>query len=190
MNKLFAIIFIAAISFLVFTGRSELASNSLLEIPLEGIKLVINTSASVMLFSGLLQVAYDCGIIKHLTSFLRNPMSHLFLSLNNEDIDINNEDIDIISLNLLCNFLGINGAATSAGLKAMESLVAKKDYNAIITFLTLNASGFCLLPQGILAIRGSYINNAFDIILPSFLLSLLAFIITICLNKVLVKYDK
>ncbi len=183
MNKLFAIIFIAAISFLVFTGRSELASNSLLEIPLEGIKLVINTSASVMLFSGLLQVAYDCGIIKHLTSFLRNPMSHLFLSLNNEDIDI-------ISLNLLCNFLGINGAATSAGLKAMESLVAKKDYNAIITFLTLNASGFCLLPQGILAIRGSYINNAFDIILPSFLLSLLAFIITICLNKVLVKYDK
>ncbi|MBS1476709.1 MAG: hypothetical protein HP024_02025 [Acholeplasmatales bacterium] len=183
MNKLFAIIFIAAISFLVFTGRSELASNSLLEIPLEGIKLVINTSASVMLFSGLLQVAYDCGIIKHLTSFLRNPMSHLFLSLNNDDIDI-------ISLNLLCNFLGINGAATSAGLKAMESLVAKKDYNAIITFLTLNASGFCLLPQGILAIRGSYINNAFDIILPSFLLSLLAFIITICLNKVLVKYDK
>ena len=87
MNKLFAIIFIAAISFLVFTGRSELASNSLLEIPLEGIKLVINTSASVMLFSGLLQVAYDCGIIKHLTSFLRNPMSHLFLSLNNDDID-------------------------------------------------------------------------------------------------------
>lgn len=183
MNKLFAIIFIAAISFLVFTGRSELASNSLLEIPLEGIKLVINTSASVMLFSGLLQVAYDCGIIKHLTSFLRNPMSRLFLSLNNDDIDI-------ISLNLLCNFLGINGAATSAGLKTMESLVAKKDYNAIITFLTLNASGFCLLPQGILAIRGSYINNAFDIILPSFLLSLLAFIITICLNKVLVKYDK
>ena len=109
-------------------------------------------------------------------------MSRLFLSLNNDDIDI-------ISLNLLCNFLGINGA-TSAGLKAMESLVAKKDYNAIITFLTLNASGFCLLPQGILAIRGSYINNAFDIILPSFLLSLLAFIITICLNKVLVKYDK
>lgn len=60
----------------------------------------------------------------------------------------------------------------------------------IITFLTLNASGFCLIPQGIISIRGTYIDNAFDIILPSFLLSMFAFFTTIVLNKVLIKYDK
>ena len=86
--------------------------------------------------------------------------------------------------------MGINGAATTAGLKTMESLSKKEEYKAIITFLTLNASGFCLIPQGIISIRGTYIDNAFDIILPSFLLSMFAFFTTIVLNKVLIKYEK
>lgn len=183
VNKLFAIIFIVAISFFVFTGRSAEASNALLEIPLEGIKLIVNTSAGIMLFSGLLKVADDSGLIKSLTRFLNKPMSFLFPTLQDNDIDL-------ISLNLICNFLGINGAATTAGLKAMESLSKKEEYKAIITFLTLNASGFCLIPQGIISIRGTYIDNAFDIILPSFLLSMFAFFHTIILNKVLIKYDK
>ena len=46
------------------------------------------------------------------------------------------------------------------------------------------------MPQGIISIRGTYIDNAFDIILPSFLLSMFAFFTTIVLNKVLIKYDK
>ena len=177
VNKIFPIIFITALSFFLITRRSAEASNALLEIPLEGIKLFISTSASIMLFSGLLNVANDSGLIRYLTKFLSKPMSSLFPSLNDDDVDL-------ISLNLICNFLGINGAATIAGLKAMESLSKKEEYKAIITFLTLNASGLCLIPQGIIAIRGNYTNNAFDIILPSFLLSILAFILTIIFNKV------
>ena len=183
MNKLFAIIFIVALSFFVFTRRSAEASNALLEIPLEGIKLIVSTSAGIMLFSGLLKVADDSGLIKLLTRFLNKPMSFLFPTLQDNDIDL-------ISLNLICNFLGINGAATTAGLKTMESLSKKEEYKAIITFLTINASGFCLIPQGIISIRGTYIDNAFDIILPSFLLSMFAFFTTIVLNKVFNKYDK
>lgn len=78
MNKLFAIIFIIALLFFILTRRSAEASNALLEIPLEGIKLIVSTSAGIMLFSGLLKVADDSGLIKLLTRFLNKPMSFLF----------------------------------------------------------------------------------------------------------------
>lgn len=50
-----------------------------------------------MLFSGLLKVADDSGLIKLLTRFLNKPMSFLFPTLQDNDIDL-------ISLNLICNF--------------------------------------------------------------------------------------
>lgn len=88
MNKLFAIIFIIALLFFILTRRSAEASNALLEIPLEGIKLIVSTSAGIMLFSGLLKVADDSGLIKLLTRFLNKPMSFLFPTLQDNDIDL------------------------------------------------------------------------------------------------------
>lgn len=135
-----------------------------------------------MLFSGLIEVAKDSNIINILTKFINKPLKLLF---NNLEDDI----LSDISLNLTCNFLGMSGASTSSGLCALNKLKENGYNNEIITFITLNASGFCLIPQTVLSIRSSYISNSFDIILPTFLLSLTSFILTIILNKLLVRYD-
>ena len=65
MNKLFAIIFIVALSFFVFTRRSAEASNALLEIPLEGIKLIVSTSAGIMLFQASLRWQMIQGLLNY-----------------------------------------------------------------------------------------------------------------------------
>ncbi len=135
-----------------------------------------------MLFSGLIEVAKDANIINVLTKYINKPLKLLFENIE-EDI------LNDISLNLTCNFLGMSNASITSGLNALNKLKEQGYNNEIITFITLNASGFCLIPQSVLSIRSTYISNSFDIILPTFLLSLTSFILTIIFNKILVRYD-
>lgn len=184
INVLFIIIFLIAIIYAIITGKVSELTSTLLKLPYEAIIMILKMGAVMILFSGMLEIAKRSGFLDKITCFVSKMLKPLFPHLDDK------EALDYISLNLTCNFLGINGAATSAGIKAMEKLTHDKiKYNEITTFLTLNASGFCLIPQSIVAIRQTYIEGAYDIILPTFLVSLCCFISTIILNKVMIRYD-
>ena len=63
-------------------------------------------------------------------------------------------------MNIACNMLGLDNAATPTGLKAMQQmqeLNKKKDTatNPMIMFLVLNTSGLTIIPTTILSIRAS-----------------------------------
>ncbi|MBQ8178735.1 MAG: hypothetical protein IJ033_06070 [Clostridia bacterium] len=88
-----------------------------------------------------------------------------------------------LSLNLSTNLLGIGGASTPSGLKAMEEMTSKKNK---IMLVVINSLSIQIIPTTVVAMRAAK-GSAVDIILPSLLVTALTTVIGVVLVRVLVK---
>ena len=96
---------------------------------------------------------------------------------------------DYIALNISANILGVSGATTPMGIKAIKELDKDKnsDY-AVAMFFVVNATSVQLIPSSVLALRTSLSSaSPSDIILPTILATLLSSIVGVILVKVFVK---
>jgi spore maturation protein SpmB len=93
-------------------------------------------------------------------------------------------------MNIACNMLGLDNAATPTGLKAMaqmQELNPKKDTatNPMIMFLVLNTSGLTIIPTTILAFRSSYgAANPTDVFIPILLATTIATLAGIIITSI------
>lgn len=129
--------------------------------------LLISLFPLMILWSGIMNIANDSGLLSKFSKLLRPILSRLFPSVKNM------KALDYISSNIAANLLGLGSAATPYGLKAMEEL--DKDNNhkdvasdGMITFLVLNTSGVTIIPMTVIGMRLAYGSiNATNIIIPS-----------------------
>lgn len=119
------------------------------------------------LFMGFMAIAEKAGGIRLLSRIIGPFFSKLF-----PDIPKGHPATGHMVMNFSANLLGLDNAATPFGLKTMESLQElnpSKDTasNAQIMFLCLHASGLCLIPVSIIAVRASLNSaNPTDIFIP------------------------
>ncbi|WP_342332053.1 nucleoside recognition domain-containing protein [Pedobacter sp. FW305-3-2-15-E-R2A2] len=119
------------------------------------------------LFMGFMAIAERAGGIRLLSRIIGPFFSKLF-----PDIPKGHPATGHMVMNFSANLLGLDNAATPFGLKTMESLQElnpSKDTasNAQIMFLCLHASGLCLIPVSIIAVRASLNSaNPTDIFIP------------------------
>ncbi len=88
-----------------------------------------------------------------------------------------------LSLNLSTNLLGIGGASTPSGLKAMQEMNSKKNK---IMLVVINSLSIQLIPTTVVAMRASK-GSVIDIILPSILVTTLTTALGVVLVKIFVK---
>lgn len=96
---------------------------------------------------------------------------------------------EYISLNMSANILGMSGATTPMGIKAIGELEKHTGTEyAIAMFFVINATSVQLIPSSVLSLRSS-LNSASpsDIILPTILATLLSSLIGILLVKIFIK---
>ena len=115
--------------------------------------ICLNLTGILCLWLGLLKIAEVSG----LTKLLAKALMPLFKKILPE-IPENHPSIGSIVMNMAANILGLDNAATPAGLKAMEQLQTlnpKKETasNAQILFMVINASSVTLIPITILMYR-------------------------------------
>ncbi len=152
----------------LFTGNINIINESILTNANEALDLILNLLPTIVLWTGILKIAEESGLLDKFAKLLSPILSRLF-----PDIPKNNKALGYISSNIAANMLGLGSAATPAGLKAMNELQEinqKKDTAStpMITFLVLNTAGVTLIPTTILALRVAY-NSASpgEIILPA-----------------------
>ena len=115
--------------------------------------ICLNLTGILCLWLGLLKIAEVSG----LTKLLAKALMPLFRKILPE-IPADHPSIGSIVMNMAANILGLDNAATPAGLKAMEQLQTlnpKKDTasNAQILFMVINASAVTLIPITVLMYR-------------------------------------
>ncbi len=181
----------SGIIYSLLSGNINVINNSILTNANEALDLILDLLPVIVLWTGILKIAEDSGLLNKFAHLLSPILHKLFPSIPKD-----NKALGYISSNIAANMLGLGSAATPAGLKAMNELQKinpKKDTasSSMITFLILNTAGVTLIPTTILALRVAYNSNSpGEIILPAIIATLCSSIAGITLDYFIRKRNK
>ena len=168
MDLLWAGMLICGMIYAAFFGNLEVVTETILSSAKEAVQLGIGMAGVLAFWTGLMEIAQDCGLVDRLTRSIRPVIRFLF-----PDIPDGHRAQEYISLNMIANMLGLGGAATPAGLEAMKALEQIEEErrngrrtgrkrpkgtasNEMCTFLILNISSLQLIPVNMIAWRSQY----------------------------------
>lgn len=184
LNYIWIFMIIFGIIYGSLTGQMAEISGGVIDSSKEAVQLCITMLGVVALWTGLMEIAKESGLVAGLTRGMRPFLRFLFPRIPKE-----HPALSYISLNFIANILGLGWAATPAGLKAMEALrdlegergnpeyaqvqkeksrvragkeVLKKEAhkrsasNEMCIFLILNISSLQLIPVNMIAYRSQY----------------------------------
>lgn len=181
MNKIWLALFILSVVALCLFDPSEVLSG-LLSASNRAVTLSLSLVAIYAIWLGLFAILEKSGLSAKLSKLLSPIINKLFGKNNLSD-----ESKRYVSMNISANLLGMNGAATPLGIKAIESMQKDNKDKFRVTFpmimlVAISCSSVQLLPTsiiGMLADAGS--KNPTKIILPSIVCSVISTTITILL---------
>lgn len=190
MNYLWGGMLIVGIIYGALTGNLKDVTDAAISSSKEAVSLAVAIAGVTAMWTGLMKIAEETGLIGQMTKKMRPILRFLFPNLSSD-----HPAYGQISLNMIANFLGLGWAATPAGLKAMEELAKlNKDRDKGIastemcTFLIVNISSLQLIPVNIIAYRSQYGSvNPAAIVGPGIVATLISTAVGIVFAKVMEK---
>lgn len=150
------------------------------------VEIAVTMLGVVSMWSGILKIAEESGMVSSLAKKMTPIMNFLFPS-----IPKGHKARDYIATNFVANFLGLGWAAAPAGLLAMKELQALNQEekgrasNAMCMFLIVNMSSLQLVTMNILAYRSQYgSENPAEIIGVGIIATLITTILGVTLAKI------
>lgn len=138
-----------------------------------GFEIAIGLVGTLTLWLGLMKVGERAGAIQIVSRALAPLLKRMFPGLSPE-----HPAAGSMVLNFAANFLGLDNAATPAGLKAMKELETLNPHpgtatNHQVMFMALHAASLTMFPVSIMAIRAAAgAKNPADVFLPLLIASL------------------
>ena len=175
---------VVGIVYSFLTGNISVINESILTNGADALELMLSIFPVIVLWSGIMKIAEEAGMLRKFAKILEPILSKLFPSVSKD-----NPALGFIASNIAANMMGLGSAATPFGLKAMTELQKindKKDTAStpMITFLVLNTAGVTIIPTTIIAIRLAYNSlNPTEIIAPALISTSCS-----CLSAVLIDY--
>ena len=191
MNYIFYFLIAISIIFAVINGRLENLGNAILQGADLSVKIAFSLIGIMAFWLGIVRIAEKCGIVKFIAKLITPITKWLF-----NEIPQDNEAIGNIALSFSANALGLTNAATPIGLKVMEELQEenkdkKTASNAMCMFLAMNTAGFQIIPATVIAVlAGIGYKNPTEIIVPTLIVTSIAFLSAIIIAKLLQKVWK
>ena len=183
VNIIWFILIIVGIIYSLLTGNISSINDEIVLSGKNALNLIITMLEVTVLWTGILRIAENSGLLSKFAKLLSPILSRLFPS-----VPKGHPSLDYISSNVAANMMGLGSAATPFGLKAMKELQQinnnkKQASDAMITFLVLNTSGVTIIPTTVIALRMSYNSaNPSEIIITCILATLLSSIAGLSLD--------
>lgn len=117
LNMIWAMMILLAVVFGACTGRMSAVTNAALDSAGEAVSLCITMAGVVALWTGLMEIARQAGLVERLTRGISPFLTFLFPRIPKK-----HPAREYIATNIIANVLGLGWACTPAGLKAMEEL--------------------------------------------------------------------
>ena len=181
MNKIWIFLFtITIIALCLFDPGRVLTS--MISASNNAVTLSFSLCAIYAVWMGLFTILEKSGLSEKLSKLL-SPIINKLFGKNN----LSKESREFVCMNISANLLGMSGAATPLGIKAIESMQKDNPNKNSVTFpmimlVAISCSSVQLLPTsiiGMLANAGSI--NPTKIILPSILSSIISTTLAILL---------
>ena len=186
MNYIF--IFLILISFIcaLINGTMAQVIDEILKSSQKAVEISLGLIGIMGFWLGIVNIAQKSGLMELFSKLIKKPLIKLF-----PDLKENPEAISNVALNISANALGLANAATPFGIKAMENMQEKnknKEYatNSMCTFLAINTAGFQIVPAVVIAILSANgMENPTQIIIPTLIVTSIAFISALVFSKLL-----
>lgn len=185
MNYIFYLLIISSIIIAAFNGKIDAVVNSIMTSAELSVKIAFSLIGIMAFWLGIMRIAQKSGLIDFISKMIRPITSFLF-----NELPPKSPAIGDIAMNFTANAFGLSNAATPFGLKAMNELQKEnpqKDTatNSMCLFLGMNTAGFQLIPTTVLAVLvGIGYKNPTEIILPTLIVTSIAFTFAIILSKI------
>lgn len=191
MNYIF--IFLILISFLcaIINGTMSEVMDAILKSSQKAVEISLSLIGIMAFWLGIVNIAKTSGLMEKFSKLIKKPLLKIFPDLKDNESAIGN-----IALNISANALGLMNAATPFGIKAMEDMQEKNKNkqeatNSMCTFLAINTAGFQIVPAVVIAIlSASGMSNPTQIIIPTLIVTTIAFISALIFSKVLERVFK
>lgn len=160
MNLIFTVIFVLSAAVMIINAPSDFLP-AILDGGMNAAKTCLTLFCIYVVWMGLSAVAEDARLTEKAAKLLSKPCGKLFNTQNPAALKN-------ITMNISCNLLGIGGAATPYGVKAIDAL--EKDGNEFAQNLLfiINATSIQLIPTTVIALRAAAGSLApHDIAVPS-----------------------
>lgn len=150
---IWAFLILVGLSFCLITGNVISLNDTILTSANSGLKMMMDLLPIIVLWTGIMKIAEDSGMLNKISKLLYPLLSKLFPGVPKD-----NPSLGYIASNIAANAMGLGSAATPFGLKAMnelQKLNPKKDTatKPMITFLILNTSGVTIVPTTTITLR-------------------------------------
>ena len=184
MNKIWVFMIIISVIIGMFQGLAPEMVNSIFDSTKSATENCINIVGMICLWSGIMKVAEECGIVNKLSKVVSPVLNILFPKLNKDS-----EARGAIAINMTANLLGLGNVATPLGLSAIEKMQEDnpdKDTltNEMMMLIVINTASIQLIPTSIIALRVAHgSSNPVIVVVPILVASLASVIAGILLVK-------
>ena len=191
MNYIFYFLIVISIIVGAINGKLQEVTNAVMDGAELSVKVAFSLIGIMAFWLGIMRIAQKSGIIDWIAKVIKPITKVLF-----NEIPPESDAVGDIAMNFTANAFGLSNAATPFGLKAMEELQnVNKDKtsasNSMCLLLGMNTAGFQLIPTTVLAVLvGIGYKNPTEIIVPTLLVTTIAFVSAIILSKIFQKIWK
>lgn len=174
MNKVWLLILTLSICVLVFIDPSGVLAG-LTSAANRAVKLSFELCAIYAIWIGIFSILEQTGVTKWLSKIL-SPLINLIFGKKN----LSPESRNYVSMSISANMLGMGGAATPLGIKAIESMNKDNPDKTTVTYpmtmmIVLSCTVLQFLPTSIMGLMSSAgSKNPASIVFPSILASILS----------------
>ncbi len=180
MNYIFLFLIGVSVIAGLINGKIGNVTTAMLDSCDVAVKVAFSLIGIMAFWLGIMRIAEKSGFVKFLSKLI-----YPFAKLLFKDVKNDSPVLGDITMSISANALGLTNAATPIGLKVMKELQEEnpdKDTatDSMCMFLGMNTAGFQLIPATVIAIlAGLGCNNPTKIILPTLIVTTLAFITAI-----------
>ena len=187
MNYLWGGMIVIGLIFGAFHGGFASITEAVVDSAKEATNLAIAMAGVVAMWTGLMEIAQETGMLTVCAKRLRPLLKFLFPGLPQES-----RANELIATNFIANIFGLGWAATPAGLEAMQELqVHSREKKGVAsqemcTFLVLNISSLQLIPVNMIAYRSQYGSvNPAAVVGPGIVATLVSTLTAVVLCKMM-----
>ena len=163
MNKIWVFMIMISILIGIFRGVVPEMVNSIFDSTKIATENTINIIGMICFWSGIMNIAEECGTVSKLSKFVNPILKILFPKM-----DKNSDARGAIALNMTANLLGLGNIATPMGLNAMEKMQEKnidKDTltDEMLMFIVINTASIQLIPTSVSVSLSIFFSCIFSI---------------------------
>ena len=177
MNAIFSIIMIFSL-FLILIFKPSVLLTTFSNAVDKSVKLTLTLLCIYVVWCGFSALIEKSNLTSKLSK-LFTPIIRLLFG------KVSKKTQNLLSMNLSCNLLGLNGLATPYAIDALKNLEEENNENAKTMLFVVSATSIQLLPTSVMQLlTQNGLANASYIILPSLIATLISTVLGVLLCKV------